>query len=107
MMHSARHSAIWLNMLVVIFTMNSTVGYGACNLDKDVAQTEARIPCHDADDAHADHEKCCSACFVMVLPLQLVKPIVTNTDNRHPTGPVLLFSSNVDPPFKPPITHLS
>lgn len=93
--------------LLAVFAVNAAFGYGACCAGMDAAAETAEMPCHDgADEAPADHEKCCAACFGMVATAapERAAPLA-------PEAPVALamhtrFSGNPDPPYRPPARPL-
>lgn len=105
---ATQYSVALLKILVIVFAMNATLSYGACCIEMDLASNEEKMPCHSADnDEREDKSKCCSVCVVMVLPLEQVKPIVESLSSKVSAEQVLFISNNVDPPFRPPINHLS
>ena len=116
---------ILLNVLVIVFTMNAVLAHSACFMDMAPAEQNANVemnmdssnmPCHTQDSSQADgpdqstesaKKECCSACSVIVITVDAVKPITaTHTDKIHATL-ISFVTRTLEIPFRPPINHLS
>ena len=97
----------FLSLILIVFTLNVTVAYGSCCLDTTQEQSEVAMPCHDTERVMSvDDEKCCAACFNLQPSNQLgfTSP---NLDVTYSAPPSFYHIHTVDPPYKPPIAHLS
>lgn len=119
-----QHSRLLLQLLVLVFGMNASLGYGACCADMGsdmnamggdaehaMQMAEDVPPCHkqSSDDAKQpqDLNACCATCVMGMPSLELgyVAPSFIAPDYVAPFS--YYVSSNIDPLFRPPIFHLS
>lgn len=115
-----QHSRLLLQLLVLVFGMNASLGYGACCAEMNAMSGEAEQvmqmaedvpPCHKqpSDDANQpqDLNSCCATCVMGMPSLELdyVAAAFLAPDYVAPFS--YYVSSNIDPLFRPPIFHLS
>ncbi len=98
---------IFLKLILIVFTLNVTVAYGACCLDTSQEQSEAAMPCHDTEaKVSVEDENCCAACFN--LPPSSGLHLISEHTHHDSSAPQTFYHINtLDPPFRPPIQHLS
>ena len=110
MNRARRYKRLLLQLLLIVFSMNTTVVYGACCMASDASmtagETQTSMPCHEVkNDKHPDLEKCCAACFAMSLPTS--DPVPTGNSISKSDELPMLITGIPAPPFRPPITQLS
>jgi len=105
-----------LKVLLLVFALHTSIGYAACCIALEPADTAASMPCHDNNqdgnqdsnqNTHIDHNECCSSCFAIGIPSSLTKPLSSSAENITADIFILFISSSIDPLFRPPITLLS
>jgi hypothetical protein len=94
---------------VVAFFFATTSAYGACCFDSGEEAPVSVAPCHtaDEDDSSESHGECCFMCAPMVTPDQALKNDLVTPAGMNPRGHESLAWNGIDPPFRPPIHHLS
>ncbi|MBT6579309.1 MAG: hypothetical protein HOO01_03470 [Cellvibrionales bacterium] len=115
-----RYRRLLLKALLLVFVMHTSIGYAACCITLDVTESQSSMPCHNDNqdssqnsnldsnqDTHIEHDECCSSCFAIAIPTNLTRNLSSTTENMTADAVILFISSNIDPLFRPPITHLS
>ena len=119
-----RQRGLLLKALLLVFALHTSIGYAACCITLDPADTAASMPCHDKkhdnghdnnqdsnqdgnQNTHIDHNECCSSCFAIGIPSSLTKPLSSSAENITADIFILFISSSIDPLFRPPIALLS
>jgi len=103
-----RQGSFVLKALLLIFALHTSIGYAACCIALEPAETQTSMPCHESNqDTHVDHNECCSSCFAIGIPSTLTKVLSNSSKNITADIFILFISSSIDPLFRPPITLLS
>jgi len=107
-----RQRGLLLKALLLVFALHTSIGYAACCITLEPADTAASMPCHDNNqgdnqNTHIDHNECCSSCFAIGIPTSLTKSLSSSAENITADIFILFISSSVDPLFRPPIALLS
>lgn len=118
-----QHSRLLLQLLVLVFGMNASLGYGACcsdmsaDMDSMAAKSEQTMqmaadlpPCHqqvDDGDSSQDLNSCCATCVIGLPSLQLGYVTADFLAPEYIAPFSYYLSSSVEPLFRPPIFHLS
>jgi hypothetical protein len=107
-------------VMLLVFTVDVAVAGTCCPLDMDMgtslgtdaAPVNSTMPagenCPQSDDASGDmgHDACCLACVVM-LPAWQFPEIDSAAQSFSSPLTYINPSSGFEPPYRPPITHLS
>ncbi len=110
MSSGCKGTRVILQAALVAFLLNATLAYGDCCLSFDQSQAEASAPpCHHAETnkpVQIDGD-CCLSCAPMMGASTEVTSHVITSRTASPEIEVLLASGGMDPPYRPPIAHLS
>ncbi|MGK0261040.1 MAG: hypothetical protein ACI96M_004496 [Candidatus Azotimanducaceae bacterium] len=94
-------------------TVNMVMAYGACCVVPDspeVDNGQATVaPCHQVEDTDPPQsgEHCCLT-YVSIISIEVPLQMVSLTTAKVASvGSESSLSSGIDPPFRPPINHLS
>lgn len=108
----------------LVFLLNTVTASGACcfappESDRAVVSVAAaKAPCHqraasvaaateqDHGSASTHTDGCCVSCLSFVASLDAVS-LRTDAEPLAPVAVTGLVATGIDPPFRPPITHLS
>ena len=101
-----RYTSLVLKILLLSLVLNSGVAYSACSMDMPETTEQQQMPCH-SDNAEEKDKNCCSACLVMLLPTELKNSNSHAANSISVNPPFLSITTNIPPPFRPPITHLT
>ena len=128
MIRTARHKAFWLNtikLLVIVFALNASTGFSACCVDiqndgpNQLVKTDMaanNMPCHGGQTEQSndlditnnlDKSACCASCIITALPLTQLTSNLNPSPSNITSAFQYFISSNIAPPFRPPIFHLS
>lgn len=108
MIRPSLHVFIFLNLLLVANTMATTIDNSQCCDHMDFTHSEVDMPCNDSDgDTCLDNGKCFTSSFGVLLFPKLVTPSINNADKWIFSNTTFFITSTINPPYRPPITHLS
>ena len=115
----SKHRVSFLNVLTIVFMMNTMLAHSNCFVDvspveqdssAQINMSDRAMPCHTQDNNQAEEsikKDCCSVCSVFVLIPDRVQPIIA-THAVMIDVPVFSFiARTLEIPFRPPINHLS
>ena len=100
-----------LQILLVVFVVNTAAAYGACCIGIPASDDAMvmKMPCHQSDDDldRTSPDDCCLLCLPMMGDSDSVRHSVSPGQSVYVRAITPFLASGVDPPFRPPISHLS
>ncbi len=109
MKRQSKFATALFQIAVLAFFLSTTAAYGACCFDLGDDAAVSIAPCHTAEDDQSSetHGECCMMCAPMDTPDQMLKNDLVTSAAISPRGQESLAWNGIDPPFRPPIHHLS
>ena len=97
------------HIALAVFFLNAVTSYSACCFDSPKSDQVATMPCHQVDDNN-DQSSNSDGCLLCISMVQIADSGRDNIRELQVTvipGVTPIFSSGIDPPFRPPISYLS
>ena len=105
-------SKVLLQIVAIVFVVNATSAFGACCFmtSPEPGMSMVTLPCHQTEDTNEVGEKAQDCCLLCV-PMMGSASFEFESTPQHLLGatrsPLPVLTSNVDPPFRPPINQPS
>ena len=102
-----------LQIAAIVFFLNATMAYGACCPPMAVPDDDAvmqGMPCHHDDEvgeSDSSSPECCLMCVPFMAAPTLDGVAILPSEGYILTSLAIVTPRGFDPPFRPPIIHLS
>lgn len=109
MLHRTCIGKILLQIAAAVFLMHAMSVYGSCCFVMPHAENVGpMMPCHamDGTDTSNNLEDCWSICLLIAVPSELATPFSFEVLAIPVLSNSPLITGGIDPPFRPPISHL-
>jgi hypothetical protein len=119
MIFLSKHRVTFLNVLIILFSMNTMLAHSNCFVDFSAAEQDlsaqqnshdSNMPCHTEDKSQIKEsikKDCCSVCSILVLTPDRAESTLVAQAVMIDIPLLSLTIRTLEIPFRPPISHLS